>query len=154
MQVSKLNTLICLFSLLTKISAQITTSISRKLSDDAANQILPFYLTRRQLRFLSRHGCWCRKLLNPDSDEILGGPFQADQLDELCKQWQSGCNCLHSLGGSCHQYDNLGVSQTNILFQLGANNLATSSSCQIQENVNDQCLEGLDPCELTALVPS
>ena len=111
-----------------QVSSQSSThSIARQLSKHAANDILPFYLTARQQGKLAKHGCWCAKLLNPDSEVVLGGPTKVDDLDGICKDWQSACNCLHSLGGSCNLYDQLGVDQTSILLRLADNGLASST---------------------------
>ena len=111
-----------------QVSSQSSThSIARQLTKNAANDILPFYLTERQQTKLAKHGCWCAKLLNPGSEEVLGGPTKVDDLDRICKEWQSACNCLHSLGGSCNMYDQLGVDQTSIFVRLADNGLASST---------------------------
>ena len=47
------------------------------------------------------HGCWCAKL-DPNTDHSeLGGPYVADDLDSICKQWAKARHCSTISGASC-----------------------------------------------------
>ena len=122
--------------------------VNRLMNKNAANEILPYFLTtqrlnRQQLNVLSNHGCWCAKILNPNSEQAFGGPTTVDELDGICKQWASACNCIHSVGGSCHSFND--NDYTNIFIVTGNSGLATNTECEIGVN-DDECL--VDSCKV------
>jgi len=47
------------------------------------------------------HGCWCAKL-HPMADlQALGGPYHADEVDRLCKEWMKERRCARRDGRIC-----------------------------------------------------
>ena len=107
-------------------------SVSIKLKDNAANEILPYFLVLPgQIETLSNHGCWCAKILNPEQEQ-LGGGNTVDELDAICKRWWLASSCIQSLEGACYRYDL--NEYTNVLIESGATN---SSECEIPQNHRD-----------------
>lgn len=50
---------------------------------------------------LLNHGCWCAKL-HPMADlQALGGPYHADEVDRLCKEWMKERRCSRRDGRIC-----------------------------------------------------
>jgi hypothetical protein len=112
-----------------------TITIARTINRDAASDILPTFLGGNDYVLVRSHGCWCAKLANPFQPS-LGGPTIVDELDQICKEWATAGTCLHTQGGSCHQYKgshflemNVTTNGENEVFDFDCEGIANGDDC-------------------------
>lgn len=103
MSTSQLKNLLLPAIFIFNLTKSTVVQVSRKTQNNAALDILPYFLESTALNSLQRHGCWCAKLLDPEID-LKGKRETSDELDGICKKWQMSANCVHSMGGACDNY--------------------------------------------------
>jgi len=126
-----------LLSAVVKITtdAETTVDIYYKHSD-AATQLFAYFISDASYSSdISSHGCWCAKL-DPTADQsVLGGPYTADGLDLICKQWARARHCSQESGANCET-----PPSSDDIYQLTYSN--SSSQCPD----NDNCLS--ETCQI------
>ena len=127
-----------------QVSTSLINSVNRKIKQNTVNSLLTYYLTPRQLQFLSQHGCWCAKIIDPENNQGLGGSADVDDLDIICKHWQLATKCIHTLGQNCFEYE--GEELTDIFIKTDENGLQIQTQCDIDSNAGDACL--IDACKV------